>query len=104
VEALKGVPPVVVPSGGVIHNSGYIPPSIAPHHEHEHGATTMSEDALSSIGIALVLGFIFMLLVDQCSRSGHSRDLESSASHNTKRSFTATLGLVVHAAGNNFYL
>jgi hypothetical protein len=59
-----------------------------------------SADVFSSVGLALVLGFIFMLLVDQCSRSRpSSRDLESSSSYPAKRSFTATLGLVVHAAG-----
>lgn len=46
-------------------------------------------DLHAHIGITLVLGFVFMLLVDQCSarRSG-----------GRERSFTATLGLVVHAA------
>ncbi|XP_020299931.1 zinc transporter ZIP9 [Pseudomyrmex gracilis] len=47
------------------------------------------DDLHSLIGISLVLGFVFMLLIDQCSarRSG-----------GRQKSVTATLGLVVHAA------
>ncbi|EFN77245.1 zinc transporter ZIP9 [Harpegnathos saltator] len=49
----------------------------------------LHSDLHSLIGISLVLGFIFMLLIDQCSarRSG-----------GRQKSVTATLGLVVHAA------
>ncbi|XP_014477381.1 PREDICTED: zinc transporter ZIP9-A [Dinoponera quadriceps] len=49
----------------------------------------LHSDLYSLIGISLVLGFIFMLLIDQCSarRSG-----------GRQKSVTATLGLVVHAA------
>ncbi|XP_053970378.1 zinc transporter ZIP9 isoform X1 [Hylaeus anthracinus] len=49
----------------------------------------------SLIGITLILGFVFMLLVDQCSarRSG-----------GRERSVTATLGLVVHAAADGIAL
>ncbi|XP_034943264.1 zinc transporter ZIP9 isoform X2 [Chelonus insularis] len=49
----------------------------------------------SMIGISLVLGFVFMLLVDQCStrRSGGK-----------EKSFTATIGLVVHAAADGVAL
>jgi len=53
-----------------------------------------------------VLGFCFMLLVDQCSRYGssNSKDIESSSSSAPKRSFTATLGLVVHSAADGIAL
>lgn len=52
-------------------------------------------DPHSLIGISLILGFVFMLLVDQCSarRSG-----------GRERSVTATLGLVVHAAADGVAL
>lgn len=76
-----------------------------PHEQgHAHSGESSEAEALSSVGLALVLGFIFMLLVDQCSRSASSSrgggDLESSSSlSHAKKSFTATLGLVVHAAG-----
>ncbi|OAD54676.1 Zinc transporter ZIP9-B [Eufriesea mexicana] len=52
-------------------------------------------DPHSLIGISLILGFVFMLLVDQCSarRSGVR-----------ERSVTATLGLVVHAAADGVAL
>ncbi|XP_033212546.1 zinc transporter ZIP9 isoform X2 [Belonocnema kinseyi] len=54
-----------------------------------------SHDLHSLIGVSLILGFVFMLLVDQCS------------AHKTggkERSFTATLGLVVHAAADGVAL
>jgi len=57
---------------------------------------TSSSDVHSLIGISLVLGFVFMLLVDQCSVS-RSRDNEGS-SKSAERNITATVGLVVHAA------
>lgn len=63
-----------------------------------HVAKEEPAEPFGSVGIALVLGFAFMMLVDQCSRSRSSRDVEST-SYPPKRSFTATLGLVVHAAG-----
>ncbi|XP_003698418.1 zinc transporter ZIP9-A isoform X1 [Apis florea] len=52
-------------------------------------------DPHSLIGISLILGFVFMLLIDQCSarRSGVR-----------ERSVTATLGLVVHAAADGVAL
>lgn len=54
-----------------------------------------AEDIHSLIGLSLVLGFVFMLLIDQCStkRSGVK-----------ERSMTATLGLVVHAAADGVAL
>lgn len=52
-------------------------------------------DPHSLIGISLILGFVFMLLVDQCSarRSG-----------GREKSVTATIGLVVHAAADGVAL
>ncbi|XP_015588770.1 zinc transporter ZIP9 [Cephus cinctus] len=52
-------------------------------------------DLHSLIGISLVLGFVFMLLVDQCS---------AKRSGGKERSVTATLGLVVHAAADGVAL
>lgn len=81
-----------------------------PHEQgHAHSGESSEAEALSSVGLALVLGFIFMLLVDQCSRSASSSrgggDLESSSSlSHAKKSFTATLGLVVHAAADGIAL
>ncbi|KAJ9578248.1 hypothetical protein L9F63_005518 [Diploptera punctata] len=60
-----------------------------------------STDIHSLIGISLVLGFVFMLLVDQCSAS-RSRDLEGSTV--SERNITATVGLVVHAAADGVAL
>lgn len=84
-------------------DGGYVPPvlPVQPTQSGPHAAHLKEEAAaepFSSVGIALVLGFAFMMIVDQCSRSRSSRDIESTI-HSQKRSFTATLGLVVHAAG-----
>ncbi|XP_072757567.1 zinc transporter ZIP9 isoform X1 [Anoplolepis gracilipes] len=46
-------------------------------------------DLHSLIGISLILGFVFMLLIDQCS---------ARKSGGRQKSITATLGLIVHAA------
>lgn len=52
-------------------------------------------DLHSLIGVSLVLGFVFMLLVDQCStKKGGGKE----------KSLTATLGLVVHAAADGVAL
>lgn len=64
-------------------------------------------EAHSVIGVALVLGFIFMLLIDQIG-SSHSKlqntvDLESGMRQD-KYKITATLGLVVHAAADGIAL
>ncbi|XP_015920694.1 zinc transporter ZIP9 isoform X2 [Parasteatoda tepidariorum] len=61
----------------------------------------------SVIGVALVLGFIFMLLIDQIS-SAHSlhsstADVESSSKQD-RHKITATIGLVVHAAADGVAL
>lgn len=60
---------------------------------HSHDQTS---DIHAVIGLSLVLGFVFMLLIDQLSLS-RSRDVEGGGKGG-ERSFTATLGLVVHAA------
>lgn len=61
-------------------------------HQHDE-----SEDFSKIIGLSLVLGFIFMLLVDQ---------LSSRRSHSEKdgKNPTATIGLVVHAAADGVAL
>ena len=85
-------------------------PANNPAHGHEHDHD-MSEEH-SKIGVSLVTGFIFMLLVDQIGGSMHSHggpsvssssspsDMESAVINVQNRNkMTATLGLVVHAAG-----
>ena len=70
------------------------------------------------LGLSLVLGFVFMLVVDQCGSHSHSSgtgmrvlhcipcrlcmivDVET-ASVRRKGGVTVTVGLVVHAAGTN---
>lgn len=64
---------------------------------HHHDETA---DFSKTIGLSLVLGFVFMMLVDQISsRSSHSPD-----SKDGKKSATATIGLVVHAAADGVAL
>merc|ERR1711915_816237 len=67
------------------------------HDEHENPGHHL-------IGVSLVLGFIFMLVIDQIatSKSG-SRDVEGGKGRGSV-SWTATLGLVVHAAADGIAL
>ncbi|AWP16079.1 putative zinc transporter ZIP9-like [Scophthalmus maximus] len=66
-------------------------------HEHSH------EQLHACIGVSLVLGFVFMLLVDQIGSSHvHSTEDPESARVNSK--ITTTLGLVVHAAADGVAL
>ncbi|XP_020777332.1 zinc transporter ZIP9 [Boleophthalmus pectinirostris] len=67
-------------------------------HEHSH------EQLHACIGVSLVLGFVFMLLVDQIGSSHmHSTDdPESGRAASSK--ITTTLGLVVHAAADGVAL
>lgn len=58
-----------------------------------------SGDLHSLIGITLVLGFIFMLLVDQFSSRA-----SGEGGKPTEKSLTATLGLVVHSAADGVAL
>ncbi|XP_037551431.1 zinc transporter ZIP9 isoform X2 [Nematolebias whitei] len=67
-------------------------------HEHSH------EELHACIGISLVLGFVFMLLVDQIGSSHvhNAEDPESARAASSK--ITTTLGLVVHAAADGVAL
>lgn len=62
-------------------------------HTHEE-----EKDHSRTIGLSLVLGFVFMMLVDQVSQK---RQKESSPND---KNITATLGLVVHAAADGVAL
>ncbi|KAF5283111.1 hypothetical protein FQA39_LY17418 [Lamprigera yunnana] len=55
-------------------------------------------DPFSVIGFSLVLGFVFMLLVEQVSQS------RNEAVNPAERNVTATVGLVVHAAADGVAL
>ncbi|XP_048733586.1 zinc transporter ZIP9-like [Ostrea edulis] len=75
-------------------------------HEHHHSTT----DVHSLIGVTLVSGFIFMLIVDQIggahSHASASTDMEASQTtlQQNRNRITATLGLVVHAAADGIAL
>lgn len=53
------------------------------------------KDHSRTIGLSLALGFTFMMLIDQLAQKRQ----KSSSNQNEERKITATLGLVVHAAG-----
>ncbi|XP_064621779.1 zinc transporter ZIP9-A-like [Lineus longissimus] len=72
-------------------------------HSHDHN----DADLHSVIGVALVLGFVFMLLVDQIgggSHSHHVSDSETGTTIQSRSKMTATIGLVVHAAADGVAL
>ncbi|MGH0157273.1 UNVERIFIED_CONTAM: hypothetical protein FKN15_063358 [Acipenser sinensis] len=76
--------------------------AVAGGHEHSHGHDHAQLHAY--IGVSLVLGFVFMLLVDQIG-SSHvhaTEDPEGGRTANSK--ITTTLGLVVHAAADGVAL
>ncbi|CAF1268376.1 unnamed protein product [Rotaria sordida] len=88
-------------------------------HDHKHGvepSTKLSTDkhsdaTHSAIGVTLILGFVFMLIVDNFSSKlfhNHGNQvIDSSGSviiSKPKATWTATLGLVVHAAADGIAL
>ncbi|XP_029316938.1 zinc transporter ZIP9 [Cottoperca gobio] len=74
--------------------------SVGGKHEHSH------EQLHACIGVSLVLGFVFMLLVDQIGSSHvHSTEgLDPEAARTASSKITTTLGLVVHAAADGVAL
>lgn len=91
---------VIIPEGMQTLNMAYS--------SHEHGEGKEEHDHEENpvphlIGVSLVLGFLFMLVIDQIatSKSG-SRDVEGAKRGGV--SWTATLGLVVHAAADGVAL
>lgn len=66
--------------------------------EHNHSHDDHDPEHSATIGLSLVLGFIFMMIVDQIS-SRRNKDPFSS-----DRNSTATIGLVVHAAADGVAL
>lgn len=66
-------------------------PTLHAHHESK-------EDHSRTIGLSLVLGFVFMMLVDQISQKSQR------SSKPNEKNITATLGLVVHAAADGVAL
>jgi len=98
---------VIIPEGMQTLNMAY---SIKEGH---HGEGTQESDHADQhednpvphiIGVSLVLGFIFMLIVDQVANAmSASRDVEAVKGRGVV-SWTATLGLVVHAAADGVAL
>ncbi|XP_065344769.1 zinc transporter ZIP9 [Cloeon dipterum] len=99
---------VIIPEG--VRSLLSMPPNTADHsggHEGSGGVVKLNNehadegtDVHSLIGISLVLGFVFMLLVDQLSANAKRGDVDTKK----EKSMTATLGLVVHAAADGIAL
>ncbi|XP_041809051.1 zinc transporter ZIP9 [Chelmon rostratus] len=72
--------------------------SASGNHEHSH------EQLHACIGVSLVLGFVFMLLVDQIGSSHMHSTEDPESARVTSSKITTTLGLVVHAAADGVAL
>lgn len=74
-------------------------------HDHHHPQDHL-EGLDRAIGVSLVLGFLFMLLIDQLATAKATADSDAEGQikrgHNV--SWTTTLGLVVHAAADGIAL
>jgi len=92
---------VIIPEGMQTLNMAYSPDKHN-HGEHDDDHHHHENPVPHLIGVSLVLGFIFMLIIDQIAAS-KSRDIESGGRRGNV-SWTATLGLVVHAAADGIAL
>eukprot|EP00092_Neocalanus_flemingeri_P108537 GFUD01139406.1.p1 GENE.GFUD01139406.1~~GFUD01139406.1.p1 ORF type:complete len:320 (+),score=84.67 GFUD01139406.1:64-1023(+) len=97
---------VIIPEGMQTLNMAYSAKLGHEHHDHGEGAEEHDHEenpVPHLIGVSLVLGFLFMLVIDQvASSSSGSRDVEGG--RRGAVSWTATLGLVVHAAADGVAL
>jgi zinc transporter 9 len=94
---------VIIPEGMQTLNMAYSINKEAHHHEGGEGEEEHQDNPVPHlIGVSLVLGFIFMLVIDQIATS-KSRDIEVGG-RKAPVSWTATLGLVVHAAADGVAL
>lgn len=104
---------VIIPEGMETLNKAY---NTHHHHEHQHAESvppsahhnesehTHEENPVPHmIGVSLVLGFIFMLVIDQIATSKSDAE-QGGGRKEGGRSWTATLGLVVHAAADGVAL
>jgi len=97
---------VIIPEGMQTLNMAYSINKENHHHSHEGGHE--EEDHQDNpvphlIGVSLVLGFIIMMVIDQIAASKSGGSLEA-AGKKSPVSWTATLGLVVHAAADGVAL
>ncbi|XP_077094456.1 zinc transporter ZIP9 [Siphateles boraxobius] len=73
---------------------------VGPSSEHSHS----HEQLHAYIGVSLVLGFVFMLLVDQIGSAHMHNSDDPEAARTASSKVTTTLGLVVHAAADGVAL
>lgn len=82
-------------------------PSSDDSNSHDHASHDVSQQCHLFIGIAMTIGFVFMLLVDQL---GGSHDINHSSGETVdgvteaRQSYTATIGLVIHSAADGIAL
>jgi len=99
--------------GSHLHSETAADDTSQPHIDEAHSHVDVLKHQISQvepdvfIGLSLCCGFVFMLLIDHIS-GGHSHapsgpDPEGNGRQRHSK-ITATVGLVVHAAGNKFYL
>ncbi|XP_016079343.1 PREDICTED: zinc transporter ZIP9 [Miniopterus natalensis] len=99
-DILEGKPHQASETQNVIASDKAAVIPVAHEHEHSHDHTQLH----AYIGVSLVLGFVFMLLVDQIGSSHvHSTD-DPEAARPSNSKITTTLGLVVHAAADGVAL
>jgi len=91
---------VIIPEGMQTLNMAYQQDN---HHHHDEGEDHAENPVPHLIGVSLVLGFIFMLVIDQVASSRSRGDIEGGGRKGNV-SWTATLGLVVHAAADGVAL
>ncbi|XP_076029629.1 zinc/iron regulated transporter-related protein 102B isoform X2 [Oratosquilla oratoria] len=70
---------------------------------HDHSSSEHMEPH-TVVGVSLLLGFLLMLLIDQCAGGHPKPDTENGGAKGRRASMTATLGLVVHAAADGIAL
>ncbi|XP_011405688.1 PREDICTED: zinc transporter ZIP9-B-like [Amphimedon queenslandica] len=92
--------------GEVETSSSSSPPSFSLSSESASiGGEADNENLEFLLGLSLVLGFVFMLVIDQCGSHSHSSGTDvEAASVRRKGGITVTVGLVVHAAADGLAL
>ena len=90
---------VIIPEGVQTLNMAY---TATNNHQQHSDHEDEENPAHHLIGVSLVLGFLFMLVIDQAASTTTRQDVEGGRTRSVD--WTATLGLVVHAAADGIAL
>ena len=90
---------VIIPEGVQTLNMAY---TATNNHQQHTDHEDEENPAHHLIGVSLVLGFLFMLVIDQAASTTSRQDVEGGRTRSVD--WTATLGLVVHAAADGIAL